>query len=641
MTTAFRASSRRMRRRETVDETILANDALLAVQRRQFGKHALFERLTGPEQLWWRSCGSAARSSGGWPSGRQAEQLLALIRGEDLAHSDGAAAAAAAAVLSLSQALTIPDEGDARDLVNAAADDWRSACPAVVMPRTQPPLAVDRALARVVPSLRSRAAALLAGLDSAGQDPGQAMSAISILLMAGAEPQGRTVRSSVALTGTRSDDVIGVGGRLEVRTVPGGPAGLYPDPSMLLTLPASDRDLAPALDLAWQFAAGTGAEGRCVLWRLLLAPQLRTWTVDGTTLGAAFAVAVHQVLRQGPASVPRVLTRLAGFFSRLRPSCAVTGALMREPAGADIVEAGSPSRSLRLAAVDGLVAKSRVARANSWRLVAPLANRELDQARVPEALRMSWVATARDADRRARQVRLGRGALVVVVVLALVGLAYQRIPGVAPAPAAVYTQRPQQPQVTLPPSPPPTAGLLTGPQLQSLLVPAAQFPANYEIENEQASNSGPTLEYGPYLLGCQDFSELPEIGTYDLGSAAEASASIDNDKQTNQFNQGIFEFWNQSGAATFFATARSLYNSCFTDVEDVKYVLRPVDIDGLQAFAETETNDLGADTTIFAVKGVDVYFGGVYSFNSHVLPAVPSLSSLIKNLVANVDAHEK
>jgi len=636
MTKAFRGS----RRRETVDETVVVSDALLAVQRRQSGKHALFERLTGPEQLWWRCCGSAVRSSSTWLSSRQAEQLLALIRGEDLARSDGATAAAATAALSLSQALTILDEEAARDLVNAAADGWRSARPAAVMPRTQPPLAIDRALARVAPTLRIRAAALLAGLDDASQDLGQAMSAISILLLAGPEPRGHTVRIPVALTGTRPGDVIGVGGRLEVRTVPGGPTGLFPDPSMLLAVPASDCDLAPVLDLAWQFAAGKGAEGRCVLWRLSLAPQLRAWTIDGATLGAAFAIAVHQALWRGPTSAPRVLTRLAGFFSRLRSGCAVTGELVWEQPEADIVEPGAPSRALRLGAVAGLVAKSRVARANRWRLVAPLTNRELDQGRVPEALQVSWAATARDADRRTRQVRVGRVALAVIAVLALAGLAYERIPGVAPTPVAVYTQPPPQPQVTLPPSPPPSAGLLTGPQLRSLLVPAAQFPSDYEVENEEIGDSGPTLEYVPYLLGCQDFSELSEIGTYDLGSAAEASATINNDKHTNQFNQGIFEFWNQGGASTFFATARSLYSSCFTAVEDVKYVLRPVAINGVQAFSETETNDLGVDSMIFALKGVDVYFAGGYSFNSHVLPTVPSLSSLIKKLVANVDARE-
>jgi hypothetical protein len=54
------------------------------VQRRQHGKHGLFEHLTGPEQLWWRCCGGAVRSSDAWLNGNQADQALALIRGEDL-----------------------------------------------------------------------------------------------------------------------------------------------------------------------------------------------------------------------------------------------------------------------------------------------------------------------------------------------------------------------------------------------------------------------------------------------------------------------------------------------------------------------------------------------------------------------------
>jgi hypothetical protein len=189
--------------------------------------------------------------------------------------------------------------------------------------------------------------------------------------------------------------------------------------------------------------------------------------------------------------------------------------------------------------------------------------------------------------------------------------------------------------------------LLTGPQLQSLLVPVSQFPSDYEVENEIPSNSGPSFLDVPYALGCSDFPDEAGVGASDLGSAAAASDSLWNDQDTAEFSEGIFEFWNQGQAVNFFTKGHDLYGTCYTDVQDVKNVLRSSDVDGLRAFAETETQggtetaDKWIETTLFSVKGVNVYFAGVYSPNSDVLPTVPSLSSLIKQLVAHVDAYHK
>ena len=222
------------RRRATAGDTAAAfelSDALIGVQRRQHGKHELFEHLTGPEQSWWRCCRDAVRSSDAWLNGNQADQALALIRGEDLARSDGALASAAATTLWISRALTTHDEHRARDLVNKAARGWRNAGPSAPMPDGGTSLSLERALARVDPDLRGRTAALLAVLDGAGREPGQAMAAISVLMLAGVRPGSRTVCMPVTLTAARDGEVIGVAGRITVRTFPGGPAGLFPIPA--------------------------------------------------------------------------------------------------------------------------------------------------------------------------------------------------------------------------------------------------------------------------------------------------------------------------------------------------------------------------------------------------------------------------
>ena len=269
-----------------------------------------------------------------------------------------------------------------------------------------------------------------------------------------------------------------------------------------------------------------------------------------------------------------------------------------------------------LGAVGELAAKGRAARANGWQLVAPQANRDPDGARVPEVVRVSWAATARGADRHARQVRPLRIVLVVVAALVLASFVNARVSAGTASGGAVQAQ-PQAPVST---SLPPTAGLLTGPQLQALLVPVSRFPASYTFENELAGNSGPSLVDVPYLLGCDNFAQLPDLGSQDLGAAAEASATLQNTKDTNEFNQGIFQFWNHDQATAFFAKAHALLSSCFANTQDIHNTVHSTATNGLPAFTDTMTTDIGIGATLFAVQGVSVYFAGAYSPNSHLIP---------------------
>jgi hypothetical protein len=625
---------RRRRRRNSTDATAITElgDAFTALHRRHRGKHALFERLTGPEQLWWRCCADAVRSRSAWLYGDQAEQCMALISGEDLARGDRTVTSAAAATLRMSRALAITDEEVALDLARQAAGSWRSAgAPAPVSAGL--PLPRERALASVYPGLRGRVERLLAVLDRSDREPGNALATISVLMLAGAQPAGRTVRMPIALTATYAGQVIGVAGTLRLCAFPGGPAGLFPDPSAAQATPRYDRDFAHALNLAWALAAGNQSGARCALWRLELDPTLEAWTVDGSSLGAAIFVAVHELLWRGPVSVPRVLTVPAGLFTGLRSRRATTGVLAGDSSGAD-GPANRKARRIRLGAVQGLVVKGLAAQSNGWQLVAPQTNQEPDQNHVPEAVRVSWVRTIHGADKRARHIRWGRIALLTVVVLGLAGFATERISAGAPTSAG-------GPPGLVFESNPPTAGLLTGPQLQALLVPISRFPASYIYENEQVANSGSTLEYVPYLLGCQDFEQLIELGSQGLGSAANASATFPNTKGTHEFNQGIFEFWNTGQAKAFFTNTRALLSSCFADAaaQEIYSTVHSATITGLPAFTDTIKTDIGIDTTLFAVQGLNVYFAGAYSPNSHVLPTAPSLSSLVIQLVANVHAH--
>jgi hypothetical protein len=56
------------------------------------------------------------------------------------------------------------------------------------------------------------------------------------------------------------------------------------------------------------------------------------------------------------------------------------------------------------------------------------------------------------------------------------------------------------------------------------------------------------------------------------------------------------------------------------------------------AFTAVITTDINTDETLIAVQGVNVYFAGTFSPNSHVLPAKPALSSIVADLAADAKA---
>jgi hypothetical protein len=86
-------------------------------------------------------------------------------------------------------------------------------------------------------------------------------------MLAGAQPSTRsTVEVRVVLAVRREGRVDGVTGRLKVRELPGGPAGLFPDPEALIVQPANEA-FDRALRLAWKFSGGD-KQRSCVLWRI-------------------------------------------------------------------------------------------------------------------------------------------------------------------------------------------------------------------------------------------------------------------------------------------------------------------------------------------------------------------------------------
>jgi WD40 repeat protein len=384
------------------------------------GDLQLYEKLTGSKRLWWRCCRDAVQSQPYWLQHGDHDKALQVISGTEMVTSGGAVSRAAEAADLVCRALAGPagSAGSASALsgvIARAAERWDSS-PAVLAEDEQV-FAPDKAVASASPSLRDRVREVLACLDGIGTDAGQAMLAICALLLAAERPDaGRVVRVPVVFA--RPGTSKGAAGTLELREFAAGPAGLFPDPRGMRNRRA-DPAFDASLTLAWQFATGADG-GRCVLWHLTLDKGAPDHAIDGGSLGAAFAVALRELLRRRRGSRPGLLAVPRAYFIGLRPGCAITGVLATQrPAAYDQLTARAADGPW-LDKVGDMDAKLDAAKTKGFRLVAPAANR--DSARPGTAVPVDWAETIHQADRFARRVRPVRTAMAVAAVLVIVGI---------------------------------------------------------------------------------------------------------------------------------------------------------------------------------------------------------------------------
>lgn len=389
----------------------------------------LFEKLTGNEQLWWRCCRDAVQSQPLWSQYPDRDRALALIRDTELVASRGAVSRAVEAVDFICQALALAADAASptaqlRELVARAAASWDDS-PAVLMAGATG-FTPQAAALSAVPDLRDQVTKVLECLEKVSSDRGQALAAICTLLLAADQPDtGRVVRVPVVLARTSEKQASsgGVTGTLELREFSPGPSGLFPDPRGMRNRRA-DSAFDAGLQLAWQFAAGAARGGRCVLWRLSLDAGVPDHTIDGGSLGAAFAIALRELLRRPRGSGLAPLAARRAFFIGLRPKYAITGTLAAQRPSAYDQLTSRTAKGPWLEAVGGMDAKLEAASAKGLRLVAPAANRAAAQPRA--AVPVDWAETIHQADRFARRVRPVRTAVAsagFVLAALAVGLA--------------------------------------------------------------------------------------------------------------------------------------------------------------------------------------------------------------------------
>jgi WD40 repeat protein len=294
----------------------------------------------------------------------------------------------------------LPDAGRT-ELLDAVAAHWRATRLLPDTPLTTPVL--PRPERGELPATLDRLATLTAARND---DMAGAFVALQALLLHGPVRTGRTTMVPVLF---RVEDTASpLSATLALRTVPGGPAGLFPDPGTMYAARAADEAFTRALTAAWQWVHRKRTARTCVVWSVTqnADAELR---LRGASMGAPLAVALEWLLARG---VPGVVRRL---LTSQRNGYAITG---------DIDRSGSMRR------VGGLAAKLNAARTEGWHVIAPEDNRRELLSQAPSGVTVHHAATLPEARRQVDAVKKTVFAVstVFALLLATAGFfLYQRL----------------------------------------------------------------------------------------------------------------------------------------------------------------------------------------------------------------------
>jgi hypothetical protein len=193
-----------------------------------------------------------------------------------------------------------------------------------------------------------------------------------------------------------------------------------------------------------------------------------------------------------------------------------------------------------------------------------------------------------------------------------------------------------------------TPAQLTGAQLASRLLPPSSFPPGYKIVKSGTYNSGGHLEHGPAKHHLASFScktyivkGLPRTG---FGETATA-ASIVGNKQSQAYQQVVFQFASAKQAAAFYrqlyaftVRCRTVKASLHGTVRLTTQSLKKTHFGMLPAFLAKQTLfatgfPATINDTLATVSGRDVLF---IDAAGHKVPSKPALSTAVQTLVARI-----
>jgi hypothetical protein len=194
-----------------------------------------------------------------------------------------------------------------------------------------------------------------------------------------------------------------------------------------------------------------------------------------------------------------------------------------------------------------------------------------------------------------------------------------------------------------------TPAPLSGTQVAARLLPPSSFPNGYKIVKSGTYNSGGRLEHGPVRHHLATFScktyiikGLPRTG---FGETATA-ASIVGNKQSQAYQQVVFQFASAKQAATFYRQLYAFTVRCRTvtasfhgTIRLTTQSLKKTHLGTLPAFLAKQTlsaTGFGAPTindTLATVSGRDVLF---IDAAGHKVPSKPALRTAVQNLVTRI-----
>ncbi|MGH3250959.1 MAG: hypothetical protein ACRDOI_32785 [Trebonia sp.] len=190
------------------------------------------------------------------------------------------------------------------------------------------------------------------------------------------------------------------------------------------------------------------------------------------------------------------------------------------------------------------------------------------------------------------------------------------------------------------------AGQLTGTQLESVLVPASDFPVGFATPTSGPITSGGSLTSGPATynlatISCATF--IQHLGTVGFGETAMVSGSLGAAGQA--YDQLIYQFGTSSAASAFVAGVRALAGRCgsFTATANGSkgtFSLRATPgtaVGGHPTLELRQGGTLGASKlvldTLLCASGVDVFAASGVGVGGAAAPARPARETVVYNLM--------
>ena len=190
------------------------------------------------------------------------------------------------------------------------------------------------------------------------------------------------------------------------------------------------------------------------------------------------------------------------------------------------------------------------------------------------------------------------------------------------------------------------AGQLTGTQLESVLVPASDFPAGFSTPSSEPITSGGSLTSGPATynlatISCATF--IQHLGTVGFGETAMVFSSVAASDQA--YDQLIYQFGTASAASAFVNGVQSLAGRCgsFTATANGSngtFALQATagtPVGGHPTVELLQTGTLSGSQqvvdTLFCASGVDVFAASGVGVGGAGAPALPTKETIAYNLM--------